>query len=115
MSMPITPPQVRVPTTGPRPSCLKPAVTMSPSEPACSFATATIGPRGAFDGYVVGGPCRVVSQPWTRRASFSSTSSDTWPPLLSRTSTTSASRATSRIRSRCSWAQPLATMSGTCR
>ena len=71
---------------------------MSPSEPACSFATATIGPRGAFDGYVVGGPCRVVSQPCTRRASFSSTSSETWPPLLSRTSTTSASRATSRMQ-----------------
>src|SRR6266567_2607459 len=44
--MPTTPPQVRVPTTGPRPSSLTAAVTMSPSDPANSSATVTIGRRG---------------------------------------------------------------------
>src|ERR1035437_92893 len=42
--MPTTPPQVRVPTTGPRPSSLIAAVTMSPSDPANSSASATSGP-----------------------------------------------------------------------
>ncbi len=50
MSMPITPPQVRVPTTGPMPSSLMATLTMSPSEPANSSVTATTGPRGASDG-----------------------------------------------------------------
>ena len=45
--MPITPPQVRVPTTGPMPSALIAALTMSPSDPENSLATATTGPRGA--------------------------------------------------------------------
>src|SRR5262249_52724125 len=48
--MPITPPQVRVPTTGPRPSSLTAPVTMSPSDPANSSATVTIGPRRAGGG-----------------------------------------------------------------
>jgi hypothetical protein len=49
-SMPITPPQVRVPTTGPSPSNLIAAVTMSPSDPANSSATVTSGPRRASCG-----------------------------------------------------------------
>ncbi len=48
--MPITPPQVRTPTTGPMPSTLMAAFTMSPSEPENSSATVITGPRGAFCG-----------------------------------------------------------------
>ncbi len=48
--MPITPPQVRVPTTGPRPSSRTAAVTMSPSDPANSSASVTTGPRRASRG-----------------------------------------------------------------
>ena len=48
--MPITPPQVRVPTTGPRPSRRIAAVTMSPSDPANSSARVTSGPRARFGG-----------------------------------------------------------------
>ncbi len=47
--MPTTPPQVRWPTTGPRPRSLKAAVIMSPSEEVASSARATTGPRGAFE------------------------------------------------------------------
>src|SRR5580693_6606815 len=49
-SMPITPPQVRAPTTGPTPSDLIAAVTISPSDPANSSVSVTTGPRGAVDG-----------------------------------------------------------------
>ena len=49
-SMPITPPQVRVPTTGPSPRVRMAPVTMSPSDPANSSASATSGPRGASNG-----------------------------------------------------------------
>src|SRR5919108_472356 len=45
MSMPMVPPQVLVPTTGPMPSALIAALTMSPSEPENSLATATTGPH----------------------------------------------------------------------
>src|ERR1700733_3120341 len=48
--MPTTPPQVLVPTTGPMPNVRIAAVTMSPSDPANSSATATTGPRGAICG-----------------------------------------------------------------
>ena len=48
--MPITPPQVLVPTTGPSPSSLTAAVTMSPSDPANSSASVTIAPRRASRG-----------------------------------------------------------------
>lgn len=47
--MPTTPPQVRCPTTGPRPSSLNAAVIMSPSEEVASSARATTGPRGALE------------------------------------------------------------------
>src|SRR5271165_4437749 len=49
-SMPITPPQVRVPTTGPSARSLIAAVTMSPSDPANSSATVTTGPRRPSSG-----------------------------------------------------------------
>src|SRR5258708_5319556 len=52
--MPITPPQVRVPTTGPSRRLLIAAVTMSPSEPANSSVSATTGPRGGAWGVVFG-------------------------------------------------------------
>ena len=42
--MPITPPQVRVPTSGPSFISLKLCEKMSPSEPACSLVSATTGP-----------------------------------------------------------------------
>src|SRR5438128_1758217 len=41
--MPMTPPQVRVPTTGPMPRALIAALTMSPSDPENSFAAAGRG------------------------------------------------------------------------
>jgi hypothetical protein len=49
-SKPITPPQVRVPTTGPAPSSRMAAVMMSPSEAEFWLASATSGPRRAFFG-----------------------------------------------------------------
>src|SRR5215475_14052958 len=49
-SMPITPPQVRAPTTGPSPRMRSAAVIMSPSEPANSSVSATTGPRGTSCG-----------------------------------------------------------------
>src|SRR2546423_12167262 len=54
--MPMTPPHVRLPTTGPRPSSLKQWVKMSPSDPACSLVTATSGPAGESAGYGSGPP-----------------------------------------------------------
>src|ERR1700722_11455807 len=53
-SMPVTPPQVLVPTTGPRPSRRMAAVTMSPSDPANSSATVTSGPRRGSGGCEAG-------------------------------------------------------------
>ena len=49
--MPTTPPQVRVPTSGPIFISLKLCEKMSPSEPACSLVSATTGPSGASSGY----------------------------------------------------------------
>src|SRR6266576_3217692 len=51
-SMPMTPPQVRAPTTGPSPRMRSAAAIMSPSEPANSSVSATTGPRGTSCGYV---------------------------------------------------------------
>ena len=45
--MPITPPHVRVPTTGPSSSDWIAPVMMSPSDPAYMSVTVTIGPRRA--------------------------------------------------------------------
>ena len=56
--MPITPPQVRLPTSGPSFSSLNVWLKMSPSEPACSLVSATIGPRGDSVGYGSGAPQR---------------------------------------------------------
>ena len=91
-SMPITPPQVRVPTTGPSPSVRMALVTMSPSEPANSSASATTGPRGASlgIGHRAQAPA-ASSQAMTRRASFSITSCEVCPPRLPRTSRMSPS------------------------
>ncbi len=114
--MPITPPQVRVPTTGPIPSAWMAALTMSPSEPESWSASATTGPRGASPGYGTGlSVSRLTFQPTIRRASFSITSCEVWPPRFSRMSTITPSLAISERRSRWIWAQPVVCMSGTCR
>ncbi len=116
LSMPITPPQVRMPTTGPMPSAWMAALTMSPSEPENSSASATTGPRGASSGYEVGlATSRAGAQPMIRRLSFSMISCEVWPPRFSRRSTTTPCLAISTRRSRWSWAQPGLAMSGTCR
>ena len=64
--MPTTPPQVRWPTTGPSFSSRNAAVIMSPSEDVASSASATTGPRGAFEAYETGWASRVRSQPRMR-------------------------------------------------
>ncbi len=66
--IPTTPPQVRVPTTGPRPSWRKAWVKMSPSEPAHSSASATSGPAGASSGYSSGACQREIPSPRRRIA-----------------------------------------------
>ncbi|KIQ62187.1 hypothetical protein TR51_23915 [Kitasatospora griseola] len=113
--MPTTPPQVRVPTTGPRSRALMAAMMTSPSELVAWSASATTGPRGASRGQRTGCRPRVKSQARTRRRSFSRTSSETFPPAFPRTSNTSAGWASSERRSRLNWAQPEPPRSGMCR
>ncbi len=91
------------------------AVTMSPSDPANSSATVTSGPRRASCGYETGCTPRPISQPMTRRASFSTTSWEMCPPLFPRTSMTRPLNPISVRRSRWKCAQPSPTMSGMCR
>ncbi len=50
LSMPMTPPQVRVPTTGPIPRALIAALTMSPSEPEKLVGHGHYGAAGASSG-----------------------------------------------------------------
>ena len=52
--MPITPPQVRLPMSGPIFITLKQCEKMSPSEPACSLVSATMGPNAESAGYGIG-------------------------------------------------------------
>jgi hypothetical protein len=59
--IPITPPHVRIPTSGPKPYSLKQWLKMSPSLPANWFVTATIGPATDSSGYGNGGAQRETS------------------------------------------------------
>ncbi len=52
--MPTTPPQVRLPTSGPSSYSLKQWLKMSPSEPANWLVIATIGPATDSGGYGIG-------------------------------------------------------------